>query len=382
MRHWTSIVVAALCLPLAGCFEEPVREHLHLTLHGTGPVIVTVVQEVADPELAQNNRALTDRMEASRDAIEGGLDPWSRRFAQLSPLAERQSVERVEGRLRRAVHSAVLASFDDAVRIVEADGLTGSLALVGDASELALYPTGGSRATYAQRQDVERRLAAWSVSLADYLEAAIELYTYLDGRPDRALPCLAHIFDKHDGAAATGPLVAHEEALVRRVKESMDGVVEALVVDSGEAYSLNELARLVYDPFPAKLTIAVKGRILGAEGLNEEPGHFERPPVDAWTALRSLEGRWIAPDLVTALASPAPEDRQPDPDPVVFAALQRSFASAPTPDEVASALLSELVPVPVSALRWAPPATPAGDPAGGSEAWLSRLAEAEASVPD
>jgi hypothetical protein len=382
MRRTTSLLAAALCLPLTGCFEDPVREHLHLTLHGAGPVIVTVVQAVSDPELAQNNEQLADRMEASRDAIESGLDPWSRRFAELSPLAERQSLERLEGRLRRAVHSAVLASFDDAVRIVEADGLTGSLALAGGAAELALYPTGGTRATYAQRQDVERRLAEWSVSLAEYFAAAIEVYAYLDGRPDRALPCLAHILEKHDGAEATGPLAEDEEALVRRVKEAMDRVVEALLVDDGATHSLNELARLVYDPFPARLTISVKGRVLGSEGLIAGPGHFERPPVDAWTALAALEGRWLAPDLVTALASPAPEDRQPDPDPVAFAALQRSFGSAPTPSEVASALLSELVPVPVSALRWAPPPAPAGEPAADAEAWLARMAEAEASVPD
>lgn len=381
MRRTTAVLAAVLCLPLAGCFEEPVREHLHLTLHGAAPVIVTVVQAVGDPELAQNNRALTDRMEASRDAIESGLDPWSRRFAQLAPLAEHLSIERVEGRLRRAVHSAVLASFDDAVRIVEADGLTGSLALAAGTAELALYPTGGSRATYAQRQEVERQLAEWSVSLADYFAASIELYAYLEGRPDRALPCLAHVLEKHDGAAATGPLAEDEEELVRRVKEAMDPVVEALLVDGGAAHSLNELTRLVYDPFPARLTIAVKGRILGAEGLVAGPGHFERPPVDAWSALAALEGRWLAPDLVTALASPAPEDRQPDPDPVVFAALQRSFTSAPAPAEVESALLAELVPVPVSALRWAPTGAADG-PDGSPEAWLARMAEAEASIPD
>jgi hypothetical protein len=382
MRRTASVLVALLCLPLTGCFEEPVREHLHLTLHGGGPVIVTVVQAVSDPELARNNEALADRMEASRDAIESGLDPWSRRFAQLAPLAEHHSVERVDGTLRRSIHSAALASFGDAVRIMEADGLTGTLVEAAGVAELQLFPTGGSRATWAQRQEVERRLVGWSEALADYFEAAIGLYAYLQARPDRAIPCLAHIFDTHDDAAASGPLEADEEALVRRVKEAMDLVVEALLVDSGEAYSLNELSRLVYDPFPARLTIAVKGRVLGSEGLIAGPGHFERPPADAWTALAALEGRWIAPDLVTALASPAPEDEQPEPDPVVFAALSRSFGSAPSAAEVASALLSELVPVPVSALRWAPPPAPAGDPAADAEAWLARLTEAEASVPD
>ena len=382
MRRLTITFAVLLCLPLTGCFEEPVVEHFHLTLRGAGPVIVTVVQEVADPDLASSNTALADRMEASRNALEHELDPWSRRFALLQPLAEHQSIERVDGELRRSVHSAVLASFDDVARMVEAEGLSGNLTVNGGVAELSLFSTGGSRATAVQRQKVERRLVEWSQSLADYFESVIDLYGYLDARPDRSVPCFAHIFDTHEGVPGSGPLEPEEEELVLRVKDTMDGVVEALLVADGESYSLNELARLVYDPFPARLTISVTGAVLESEGLVAAPGFFERPAVDAWTALVSLEGRWAAPDLVTALVSPAPEDEQPELDPVEFATRPRSFATPPTPQEVESELLSALVPEPALALRWRPPPPARDDLKPEFEAWLPRIAEAEALVRD
>ena len=58
----------------------------------------------------------------------------------------------------------------------------------------------------------------------------------------------------------------------------------------------------MFDPFPARLTITVDGQVLESQGFLAEPRFFERANVDAWNALKSLEGRWISPDLVTALA--------------------------------------------------------------------------------
>ncbi len=382
MRRYRIALITVLCLPLFGCFEEAVREHVHLTLRGAGPVIVTVVQEVADPRLAEGNQELADRMEESRTTIESNLDPWSRRFALQQPLAEHRSTQWVEGNLRRSVHSAVLASFDEVVEMMEADGLTGSLAVAGGVAEVSFFTTGGSRATYTQRQEAERLLVEWSDTLAEYFESVIDLYAYLESRPDRAVPCFAHIFDTHDGVAASGPLEAEEEELVGRVKDALDAVVLALVVPEGESFSMNELTRLVYDPFPARLTVSVDGRVLQSDGWIADSGFFERPAVDAWNALVSLEGRWLSPDLVTALASPAPEDLQPDPDPVEFAARPRFVAAAPTSAEVESALLSALVPADERTLRWRPVATARDDSDAASESWLPLMAAAEASIAD
>jgi hypothetical protein len=380
MRRYRIALIALLCLPLFGCFEDPVREHVHLTLRGAGPVIVTIVQEVADPHVAEGNEELADRMEESRTTIESNLDPWSRRFALQQPLAEHRSTQWVAGNLRRSVHSAVLASFDQVVEMVAEDGLTGSLTVAAGVAELSFFPTGGSRATYAQRQEAERLLVEWSDTLAEYFESVIDLYTYLGSRPDRAVPCFAHIFDEHDGVAASGPLETEEEELVRRVKNALDAVVLALVVPEGESFSMNELTRLVFDPFPARLTVSIEGRVLQSDGWIADSGFFERPAVDAWNALGSLEGRWLSPDLVTAMASPAPEDSQPETDPVEFAARPRFVAAAPTSAEVESALLSALVPVDDLTLRWRPVASAYDDSSTAAESWLSLMAAAEASI--
>jgi hypothetical protein len=381
MRQTQIALLALLCLPLMACFEEPVREHLHLSLRGDGPVVVTVVQEVTPSNDIGDNAELTDRLDESRDTIDHSLDPWSQRFALLEPLAEHVSIERVDGELRRSIHSGVLSSFDEVLRMVEADGLTGNLAVVNGTARLELFPTGGSRATYTQRQDADRLLSEWSVALAVYFEAVADLYAYLDEQPDRGVPCFAHIFDKHEGLENTGPLEPVEEKLVVRVKDVMEEVAFALMVDDGEAFSLNELTRLVYDPFPARLTIAVEGQVLEAEGFSAGADFFERPPVDAWNALLSLEGRWISPDLVTAAAAPGSDDVQPDPDVLAVASIPRRYFPPPDAAEVESAIVAGLVPEEMLRLVWRPATV---DAAADEESvdWLAVMAKAETSVPD
>jgi hypothetical protein len=375
-------LVTLFCLPVIACFEEPVTEHLHLTLHGDGTVIATVVQEIAPSDRSPDNRALADRLEESREALEYNLDPWSQRFANLEPLAEHQSIERVAGELLRWIHSAAFGSFDIFLPLVEVDGLTGSLDSNDRVTELSLFATGGSRATYSQRQEAERQLRDWSDQLAGYFGAVRDLYEHLDRRPDRAVPCFAHVFDRHDGLGDTGPLSPTEEELVSQVKEAMEWVAAAILVPDDEAYSLNELSRLVFDPFPTRLTVAVEAEVLNAVGFVDGDGFFERPPVDAWNALRSLEGRWISPDLVTAAAAPAADDQQPEPDVLMLASTPRYFSIAPTAAEVEAAIFDELVPEDMLQLRW--PTAPRRDEIGNRDPseWLDLIKSAEAQLPE
>jgi hypothetical protein len=374
--------IALLCLPLIACFEEPVREHLHLTLHGDGAVVATVVQEIAPSDLSPENRALADRLEESREALEYDLDPWSQRFANLAPVAEHQSIERAHGELLRWIHSAAFVSFDSFLPLVEADGLTGNLAGDSRETELSLFPTGGSRATYSQRQEVERRLVQWSAWLAEYLSAVADLYDHLDSHPDRVVHCFAHIFDRHEGLGETGPLSPIEEDLVVQVKESMEWVATALLVTEDEAFSLNELSRFVYDPFPTRLTVAVDTEVLDAAGFIDRGSFWERPAVDVWNALRSLEGRWVSPDLVTVAAAPVSEEHQPDPDVLLLASLPRFFSIAPTSAEVEAAISAQLVPEDVLQLRWSAAPRREDTPDREPSEWLALIAGAESRIPD
>jgi hypothetical protein len=382
MRQVRIAAIALLCLPLTACFEEPVREHLHLTIRGDGSVVATVVQQVAPADRARDNPELSDRLEESRANLEQRLDPWSQRFAKLTPLAEHQSLEMSEGEVRRSIHSAVFESFDEAAQLVEADGLTGNVVDSGRSLELSLFPTGGSRATYFQRQQTDRRLHQWSTDLANYFDAVVDLYTHLDRQPGRAVPCLAHVFDVHEGLGETGPLTSIEEELVTRAREAMERVADALLVPDDEAFSLNEISRLVYDPFPARLTIAVDADVLDSSGFITGAGFFERPAVHVWNALKSLEGRWVAPDLVTAAAAPVPDDQQPDPDVLLLSSLPRRYSSSPTSGEVEFAILAELVPEEMLQLRWRKAGKPPEEPDFGSDNWLEVMAAAEANIPD
>ena len=81
------------------------------------------------------------------------------------------------GRLEQTIAAigAVTRATTEEVRLLEADGLTGGLSLVGGSAEIQLFPTGGSRATYLQRQEAERRLDDWSGLLDDNERALVLL---------------------------------------------------------------------------------------------------------------------------------------------------------------------------------------------------------------
>lgn len=367
MRAIRVAVTAIACVAAVACFEEPVREHLHLTLIGDLGVVVTTVQDVAGPEVAESNPQLAARLDERRAAIERGWDRWRPLYDELRPVVERTTLEKVDGVARRALYSAAVTDFDSVARMLASQGLDAILdhEPIDDHSsehELRLYPVGSPPATLNERAEVERRLDEWAVTVADYLADAAALYEHFERRPDRAVPCLSHLFGYGPDPA---PLDKGEEELVARLKDRIQAVAGVLQVDSGEAYTLNELSRLAFDPFPARLTVAVRGTPVEVEGFVEGDGFLERPAVDLWRALASLEGRWLSPDLVTAMIAPVPEDRQPEPVPEDFATIARRWTEAPTPSEVAAALRAELIPPELHRVRWRSTAAEIADLEGG-----------------
>lgn len=352
MQALRAAVAVAASLTTCACFEDPIREHLHLTLVGGEVVVITATQDVASPDVAGPNQPLADRLDEARAEIERGWDRWRTLFDELDPAAERSTLERVDGLARRAQYSAVVPSFDAVERFLGSAGMAAVLAGDGSLLDLQLVPSGSPPATWSEREEVERRLDDWSVTVAEYLADAAALYEHFDRFPDRAVPCLSHLFDSH--GEDSGPLGEDEEELLLRLKQRIESVSEVLLVGAEDSYSLNELSRRTFDPFPTRLTVAVLGETVAADGFLERDGYLERPAIDLWNALVALEGRWIAPDLVTAMVAPVPGDLQPDPDPAGFAARPRRFGPAPEPNEVAAALRVELVPLDLHRVRWRP----------------------------
>jgi hypothetical protein len=347
------------------CFDEPIREHLHLHL-APGALVAVWSHDIAEPGRAQGNPAVRQRMEESRDAVERGYVPAAQWFDRVASAASRYEIERVEGTVRHARWSAVVTDPREATDLLADTGWTAVVESRGDGVELYLEPAGSPRATRAERQLADEYLETWSTEVAAYLAATIDLYDYLDGRPDRAVACFAHIFEDDDVNRAW-PLDDHEESLLVAVSDAVDAVGAVLFVPDGQAYSPNELSRLVFDPFPARLTISsADGTPVGA-GLDAKDGYLERPPISLWQALTDLEGLWLAPDVVTALAAPADLDAQPEVDAAEFAARPRQFTSAPSASEVEAAVRSRLVRDDDIVVRanvpWSPDDEPA-DPGG------------------
>lgn len=368
----------ALCLLVVACYEEPVRDHLHIAF-GPGPIIVvTAVRDIASPDVAGDNRAVEERLEEARTDLSSGWDRWSRSFSELGAVADRSTLERDEGRVRRGIHSALVDSFRPIERLLGDEGLGAFYDEADGRRELQLYPTGAGQASRQQRELVDQFLAVWSEDIVEYLHTTGTLYAYLEERPERAVPCFAHIFD--DQPESSGPLDGHEAELVQWVKSRTEKVADVLLIVPDQAYSVNELSRLAFDSFQGRLTLSLDGPILECDGFAEHSTFVERPPVDLWRALESLAGRWLTPDLVTALAAPGPAEAQPDTDPESFATLPRRWSPPPDPWAVEAEIRGRLQPEEVYRVSWRTRAVPDEDELIGLA--VTMLADAERNLPD
>jgi hypothetical protein len=167
-------------------------------------------------------------------------------------------------------------------------------------AELSLFPLAPGRASRRERQRLERAIDPWTEVLARYFRAAGRLYDYLEEHPDRAeiafSVLLEEVLPEEDGGRRE-LLHRHEEPLVEAVEQAMSDAWEVLLVSSQEAYSINEVSRLVYDPFPARLRVEVPGEVVAIEGFAATPeSGLVVPSVSLWQALTDLQGVWLEPD--------------------------------------------------------------------------------------
>lgn len=346
-----------LCLGLASCFEPPVREDLHLRFLANGAVVATsTVRISADQDT--RNPALSRRLAETRRAILDGSDAWGARFALANPAAERFWWEKRLGDLAAASRSAAIA---------EPKGLE---ALFGDTSvavtyridkdqglaELILVPGPATRATRRQRQEMERTLEAWAAAIAEYLEAAGDLYAHLERQPDRARNCFGLLFSDllEDRERKSFEEPAEEEAaMLERLDEAMRRVTDVLLVPQRAEYSPDEVSHLVYDPFPARLTVKLPGAPVEVEGFQPgEDGALVVAGLGLWEALRSLEGRWLAPDPVLFYVDNSRRGKQATIDLDAFLQKPRQALSAPSAEEVRQAVEELLRPAPLYRASW------------------------------
>ena len=309
LRASRILVLAAGLLVLLACFDPPVRESVRLKFLPDGLAIVTSAVELDPLAQGEKNPALDRRLSDLRHDLLEGLDPWAQRFERAEPAAERFSWEKHLGLLSGAKRSVVLDE-PGQLRSVFADtalAVTYEVREDGTA-ELTIVPGAPSQATRKQRKDLERVLDDWSADVAEYLAATADLYDWLEDNPTRAEACMQALFGdvlKEESVQPEGEaelkLSAEEQKRVDRVQEAMTEVLDVLLIPKGQDRSVDELSHLVYDPFPAPLSIQLPGDPLEVEGFEASGSEDRVWSVDSlglWSALRSLEERWVAPDPV------------------------------------------------------------------------------------
>lgn len=340
------LAFAFALLLLAGCFDPPVKETVRLRFFPNGAVAVTDTVELDLLREGENNPALERRMSDLRRELLDGLDPWARRFDSIEPVAERLSWEKRFGALASARRSALIAE-PEALRDLFGDtSVAVSYSIAEDGtSELTLVPGVPAQATRRQRKDMEKAIEEWSGRVAEYLAATGDLYAWLEDNPGRVRPCFRELFSELVEEPEEEELSPEEQKRVQRVGDAMEKVLDVLLIPKGQDRSLDELSHLVYDPFPAPLSVQLPAEALEVEGFQKSDEEEKVWTVDSpglWTALRSLEEQWIAPDPVMIYAAHR-KDGELDLDELVE--MPRRFAQ-PMPNslEVRRAIEEKLKP--------------------------------------
>jgi hypothetical protein len=178
---------------------------------------------------------------------------------------------------------------------------------------------------------------------------AADLYAYLDRYPERAPTCFASLLDE----VPEGDALSDEETeLTKAVDAAMGACGRVLEPMEDEPYTIDELSRLVYDPFPAPLRLVVSGKVLEREGFpGGAEGPLQVPAASLWSAFVSLEGRWLEPDPALALWRENAASGRKTIDVTGIASLSRHFAR-PKPDDVRAAIEGQLRQPPVYRVRW------------------------------
>ncbi len=362
MTRSATLAVLALALLLAGCFEEPVRQDLELRLAADGKAQVELTTTLSDHE-REGNPVLASRLDETRRRLLLGEDEWSPRFERLRPETYDTSFHREDGLLAEAEQKAAvdLADDPDALGRFFSDTLVEVAYRPEDGwSELSFQPLAAGRLGRRDRDRLDRAIDSWTEALATYFRAAAKLWAYLDRRPDRAEAVFSELF--RDALPDEIPprselLTTEEDPLVQAVEDARDEATGILEIEEREAFTINELSRLAFDPFPAHLSLSLPGPVIEAEGfVKASDGTLVVPGVDLWDALASLEGVWLAPDplliLVRQIGSVGGEAAEDFSLAGVLAVERRAADPPPTAGEIRSRIVSRLEPRPYYRVVW------------------------------
>lgn len=320
-------LAALALLVLAACTKPPVTDEVTIQFFDDHHDVRITAETKFD--MYSNN----PRVEAARTAALTGFDPWTVRFNRVNPEVDHITFERSRGELERVVHVARVPA-EDLQRVFSDTSVTMQILRGEGTRELSLYFGSSARATREQQRQFDEALTSWSRDVARYFIAIDHLYDYMNENPHRAEALFAALVASKEDEP---PLVAEEELpFIEAVMATMERIGLRMDAVQGDAATFAELADLIYNPFPAKLTI----RAPGEKDLVIEP-------VDLFEEIAALEGKWISPDPLAALLKA--DELPPAAD---LAAMPRKSASVVDASEVERAIREQLARPKTYTYRW------------------------------
>lgn len=294
-------------------------------------------------KVPDGNALIERRLNDRTEALMNGYDAWQLRFDRLyEPLADGAEWERAGRELTSYRRWALVGNPEAELQEFFANTpIRPSLAVWDNERRLPdeqrpppqtvsleFVYDGGTQATAGESDTVERGLRGFAADAARYQRRLAALWRYMDENPGRRFECLRALFGAARGdelpesglvapprelvpseAPATVPPTPAEQPsagqtalrdleieLIERIVDTGAPLLEVFEVPDDDAFTLQELSRRVFDPFPAVITVVPDGAVVEAVGFAESGDGWTIPSVDLWRAYRSLDGRFVSPD--------------------------------------------------------------------------------------
>ena len=344
-RSLVCALVLALCaLLVAACSRSPVSDAVTIEIEKNDWVHVTAQTTFDDTTVDSSTRMAM--VEAARFAALHDTDAWSARFGRVTAEDESVSYEKHRGQLDRVTRAVRIPS-NQLQQVFSDVNITVNILNGPGWRELSFIPGGSTRATREQRRHFEDSLDSWSAAVARYFAAIHRLYVYLGANPQRG-PALfgALLSEKPADPMTVDPrfLVAEEEQpLVDSVTAAMEEIGTRMDESQDGATTFGEEADLIYNPFPAHMTVKVPGDVVSKEGFGKELV-IER--IDLLQMIAGFEGKWVSPDPLAALL----REQQLSADQL---ALQpRRSSSSVSASDIAGAIREQLTRPRTYVVRW------------------------------
>ena len=370
IRRARAFAAAVLAAGALSCFEQPITESMEIRFLAANAAMVRVTVRLADLDRFKDSKPARDRIEAARRAIVEGRDPWSERFASMAPEEERITRDRRAGEVVRYDQKVLVADADTVRKFFRDTLVHTTVTRTEGAAEFMLTPWPGSRAGRQEQAMFEGKMETWGTAIVGYVDDGRRLYDYLDANPDRARACFCSLFKDFLPEEAKGgcaALSSRDEAVVKPFNDAMGNLLGLFELPAGEAFSVEELSRLVHDPFPAPLTVRVPGPILESEGFEVgEQGVLRVRPVSLWSAFTRLDDRWITPDPAVVYYRHLGHDKDRF-DLDGFLVLRRSVTPPAATADVLAALEEEMHAAPAYRVRWS--TVDLKEPEGEGDIW-------------